>query len=232
MRFEDVYARHADQYDALVCAEDAAGNLLSALERLRPLDGCDVVEMGAGTGRITRMLAPRVRSLRAFDASAHMLAFARDDLARRKLDARVQLEIADNRALPLPDACADLCIEGWSFGHATVWHPNDWRAHVEAAVGEMLRVLRPGGTAVVIETLGTGSEHPRVSSPSLAGFYAWLEAERGFDATWVRTDYRFASVDEAERLLRGFFGDALGDRVRDEQCTTLPECTGLWWRAR
>ena len=52
----------------------------------------------------------------------------------------------------------------------------------------------------------------------------------GFNATWIRTDYEFASVPEAEELTRFFFGDALADRIEREQLLILPECTGLWWK--
>jgi len=41
----------------------------------------DVVEFGAGTGRITRLLAPEVQSIRAFDASEHMLVPWLDETA-------------------------------------------------------------------------------------------------------------------------------------------------------
>lgn len=230
--YEETYANGADRYDALVSAEDFAGNLLPAVERIVALAGLEVVELGAGTGRLTRMLAPRVRSLRAFDGSAHMLAFAEKSLRDGGHGDRVTFAVADNASLPVADASCDLSVEGWSIGHVTVWHPDAWRAHAARAVDEMLRVLRPGGTALLIETLGTGVEAPRVRNPALAGFYAYLENERGFDATWVRTDYRFASRDEAERLVRGFFGDALGDLVAGDERATLPECTGLWWRTK
>ncbi|MCC7207638.1 MAG: class I SAM-dependent methyltransferase, partial [Anaerolineae bacterium] len=53
-----------------------------------------------------------------------------------------------------------------------------------------------------------------------------------FGSTWVRTDYRFASLAEAERLTRFFFGDALADEVVRRKWVTLPECTGLWWLER
>jgi hypothetical protein len=93
----------------------------------------------------------------------------------------------------------------------------------------MKRVLRPGGTVIILETLGTGCESPHPPSDALAAYYALLEEEHGFSATWIRTDYRFASLSEAEDLTRFFFGDGLADRVAREGLVTLPECTGIWW---
>jgi hypothetical protein len=94
----------------------------------------------------------------------------------------------------------------------------------------MKRVLRPGGAIIILETLGTGRETPQPPAPALAAYYDWLENEHGFNHTWIRTDYRFASVDEAEALTRFFFGDNLAGRIRRDNLTILPECTGIWWR--
>lgn len=227
--FQEIYASKAAQYDAMVSREDYQGNILKALAAVRPLHGLDVVEFGAGTGRLTRLLAPLVRSIRAFDESAHMLDIARPTLIATGA-ANWTLEVADNTRLPVPDQSADLAVEGWSFGHQTGWNPDGWRDSIGAALAEMRRVLRPGGTAVLLETMGTGSETPQPPAPSLAELYQWLETEQGFQYRWIRTDYRFASVDEADQLTRFFFGDELADRIRREQLVILPECTGVWWR--
>jgi ubiquinone/menaquinone biosynthesis C-methylase UbiE len=227
--FEEIYAQHAAQYDALVAREDYQGNILRTLQEIHPLAGADVVEFGAGTGRLTRLLAPVVRSIRAYDQSAHMLSVAETTLKATGA-TNWRLEAADNRALPVESASADMSIAGWSFGHATVWNEAAWRADVEAAVDEMLRVVRPGGVAVILETMGTGSDTPQPPTQMLADYYAYLERERGFSATAIRTDYQFASLDEAVGLTTFFFGDQMGERVQREGLVTLPECTGVWWR--
>ena len=76
MPSQETYSRHADEYEQLVSHEDYRGNILPALNRTRPLAGLDVVESGAGTGRLTRLIAPVVKSVRAFDASLNMLQVA------------------------------------------------------------------------------------------------------------------------------------------------------------
>lgn len=228
--FRAIYARHAAQYDALVAAEDYRGLIFPTLNGIRPLGGLDVVEFGAGTGRLTRLLALAARRVWAFDASPHMLSVAAQRLAETGAD-NWALAAADNRRLPLPAACADLAAEGWSFAHAVGWHPDTWRAEVGAMLAEMRRVLRSGGTAVLLETLGTGHKRPAPPSEGLAALYRWLEQEHGFQSTWIRTDYYFGSPAEAETLTRFFFGDALADRVAAEQSVLLPECTGIWWRS-
>jgi ubiquinone/menaquinone biosynthesis C-methylase UbiE len=227
--FIEVYAARGAAYDAMVTREDYAGNLLPALRKAAPLDGAHVIEMGAGTGRLTRLIAPQAARVDAFDLSPHMLTIAAE---RPPASGHVTLAAADNRALPVRDACADVCIAGWSFGHATGWYPDGWQGQIAAMLGEMLRVLKPGGTAVILETLGTGSETPVPPNAALQAYYTWLENAEGFAHSWIRTDYRFGSLDEADALTRFFFGDALADRIRREALLILPECTGLWWRVR
>ena len=226
--FQTIYAQHAGLYDALVAREDPAGHLLAAFQGLRQLDGLDVVEMGAGTGRVTRLLAPCVRSIRAYDGSAHMLEVARAHLGRSGL-SNWQVAVADNRSLPAETGSADLVVEGWSFGHLTGWYPEAWRELLAGALGEMRRVLRRGGTGILIETLGTGFETPHVVSDALGAMFAVLQWEVGCQSTWVRTDYQFETLEEADLLTRSFFGDALADLVKRESLVRLPECTGLWW---
>jgi ubiquinone/menaquinone biosynthesis C-methylase UbiE len=227
--FQNIYDNHADLYDALVTREDYQGNILPALNKIRPLAGTDVVEFGAGTGRLTRLLAPVVKSIRAFDASQHML-----DVAATTLQAtgatNWTLNIGDNRHLPAADHSADVTIEGWSFGHLRGWYPDTWRDEVNAALAEMQRILRPGGVAILIETMTTGSQTPRPPTEGLAELYQFWETEHGFSATPIRTDYQFVSLTEAEQLTRFFFGDELADRVVREKWVILPECTGIWWR--
>jgi hypothetical protein len=108
--------------------------------------------------------------------------------------------------------------------------PEQWRAQVASAIGQMQRALRPAGTVVIIETLGTGSTEPAPPSPELAEYYAWLEREQGFERVEIRTDYQFATLEAAAKLTGFFFGDEFARRVVAEQWTRVPECTGIWWR--
>lgn len=228
--FEEIYSSeaYAADYDALVSAEDYQGNLLATLRQITPLAGNVVVEFGAGTGRLTRLLAPHVREIHAFDRSPQMLA-----IARRRLESLPEmnwtLDVADNSSLPVGDQSADIAIEGWSFGHLTEFEAERWKDAIAAVMDEMRRVTRPDGAMVLFETMGTGADSPAPPNDSLAELYRMWEEDLKFSHAAIRTDYRFESVDEAERLIRFFFGDALADRVRRESLTIVPEWTGVWW---
>ncbi|GIK57202.1 MAG: class I SAM-dependent methyltransferase [Chloroflexi bacterium] len=222
--FKEIYATQAERYERLVMREDVDSNLLKALQTIHPLAQADVVEFGAGTGRLTCLLASLVKSIHAYDESAAMLA-----VAERKLQVggwqNWRTAVADHRSIPLSDQSADIAIEGWAFGHFVGWHPANWREEAGRALAEMKRLLRPGGLMILIETLGTGFETP-TPPEQLRPFYHWLETEHHFHHTWIRTDYHFASQEEATELLGFFFGPemATGAQIR------FPECTGLWYK--
>ena len=64
-------------------SEDYEGNILKTLNvYLCPMQGAEVVEFGAGTGRLTRLLAPQVKHIRAFDEAQAMLDVAAQTLDR------------------------------------------------------------------------------------------------------------------------------------------------------
>jgi len=191
------------------------------------VDGLDVIDLGAGTGRLTVMLAPRVKSMRAFDASGEMLRVCRQRLAASGV-SNWQVEVADHRQLPVPNHSADLVVSGWSVAYLYVWHPETWRGELEKWLGEMKRVLRPGSFIVLFESLGSGHESP-IHLEHLSGYYSWLD-EADFKNKWFRTDLKFESLEEAQALSSFFFGEEFGDKVRQNNWVILPECTGMWWR--
>jgi hypothetical protein len=112
--------------------------------------------------------------------------------------------------------------------YLAVWNPEQGQAELDRWLAEMKRVLRRDGTIILFESLGTGNEEP-VRLEHVEPVYQWLEAN-GFDSQWIRTDYRFESLEEAIELSRFFFGDELGDKVEQNGWVVLPECTGVWWR--
>ena len=227
--FRNIYVNKADLYDRMVSREDYQGNLLKALQSIHALDDTDVVEFGAGTGRVTRLLVPHVKLIRSFDAEQTMLDVAEQSLKKTGFN-NWTLSVGDNGNLPVEDNSADVTLEGWSFGHAQGWHADRWQEVIDQYVGEMYRITKPSGTAILIETQGTGSEQPAPPTEGLAKLYQYIEDKHDFQFQWIRTDYKFESVAEADELTRFFFGDELADRIVKEQLTILPECTGIWWK--
>jgi SAM-dependent methyltransferase len=93
----------------------------------------DVVDLAAGTGKLTRVLRPHAQSIVAIEPSPSMrAAFRRATEGVEVLDGRAE-------AMPLEDASADLVTVGAAFH----WF------RPAAALMEIARVLRPGGALVI-----------------------------------------------------------------------------------
>ncbi len=227
--FKDIYHNQAKKFDRLVAREDWHGNLFAALNEIRPLHGLKVVEFGAGSGRVTRQLSVVVDSIYAFDIEPSMIWRA-DNAMRETGMSNWRLSLGDNSQMPVASDCADLVIEGWSFAHVVGWHPQSWRERADAMLAEMERILKPGGSAILIETMGTGRRQPLAPSAELAELYDYWEREWGFSYRWIRTDFQFASPGEADELMRFFFGDELAEACLDGDTVIVPECTGIWWK--
>jgi SAM-dependent methyltransferase len=88
-----------------------------------------VLDLGAGTGKLTRVLADRYARVIALEPLAELRAI----LEERVPQAEPLSGLAE--AIPLPDASVDAVFAGQAFH----WFVN------EVALAEIARVLRPGG---------------------------------------------------------------------------------------
>jgi SAM-dependent methyltransferase len=132
---------------------------LAAVRRvLPPLDNLRVLDLGAGKGRFARHLADAGARVVALDASTAMLS------AARGLD---RVHAAADR-LPFPDGAFDAVIAIELFEHLS---------NRDTTLDEMWRVLRPGGTAVLIDKnlLALDARLPLVP----AAARKWLDERRG-----------------------------------------------------
>ena len=198
---EEIYKTEGDKYEALIAREDYQGNIIKTLREITPLENRVVYDLGAGTGRLACLLAPQVRRVRAFDISEEMLRVCREKFIASGL-TNWQVDVADHCQLPVKDSSTDLVVSGWSLSYLAVWNLASARTELEKWLGEMKRILRPNSHIVLFESLGTGNESP-IKLEHLKDFYPWLD-EVGFQNKWIRTDYKFESLAEAEYLSRFF----------------------------
>lgn len=83
------------------------------LLRHAPLRGSILLDVGCGDGRLTRRLAPLVRSAVGIDPDPHSVARARTRL--RRWQDRVRLEVGRAEALSFPDATFTAVLFSWSL---------------------------------------------------------------------------------------------------------------------
>ncbi len=220
-----IYEQEADTYDRMISRQP---DVTSEIADIRPFAQLDVADIGAGTGRLTVPIARQARSVIALDASRAMLRVAEAKLTQLGLH-NWQTIVSPHVPLPLASGAFDLIVAGWSLSYSVHADVPDGPGKLEQALTEMQRVLRPGGTIILLETLGTGYETPHVYA-FLQDYYTALTEEYGFSHKWIRTDYTFAHAQEAAELTRFFFDEELAKRVDDQQLVRVPECAGIWWR--
>lgn len=147
--------------------------------RLAFPDHARVLEVGCGTGVVTRALArwPGVAEVVGIDPSPQLLMVARDRSARF---GNCLFFEGDGRALPFPDGSFDVVVF-----HTTLTHiPSP-----ELALGAAFRILRMGGYVSIFDGDYASTTVARTESdPVQACISAWL---RSFvHAPWLMRDLR------------------------------------------
>ena len=104
------------------------------LDELPVAREAEVLDLGAGTGKLTRLLVARYARVTAVEPLDGMRAI----LAQAVPAATALAGSAEE--IPLPDASVDAAFAGQAFH----WFAND------VAVAEMGRVLRPGGIVALV----------------------------------------------------------------------------------
>ena len=142
----DIKARDlAARLELRARAEDEAAVRDEYVGLLGVTPGERVLDVGCGSGAVTRVLARRVAPGGAavgVDASPALLAVARELAAEAGLSALIELREGDCRALPFPDASFDATVAATVLAHV----PN-----AEQALAEMVRVTRAGGRIGVFD---------------------------------------------------------------------------------
>jgi ubiquinone/menaquinone biosynthesis C-methylase UbiE len=107
--------------------------------------GDHVLDVCSGTGTLALAARRRVGpggSVHGIDASPEMVARATTKSARRGLP--VHFEVAPAQSLPFPDQKFDVVLCSLALHHL----PEEIRAR---AIGEMYRVVKPGGRVLAVE---------------------------------------------------------------------------------
>jgi len=132
------YELAPDLWDRLAASEPVSPELVAAL----PADGLRVLDVGAGTGRLSAALEPRAALLVAVEPSPPLRRMLRERLPS------VQVAAGLGQRLPIVTGWADLVVSCSTFGP----HPPLGGEVVRA---ELERCARPGGAVALV-----GPENP------------------------------------------------------------------------
>ena len=104
-----------------------------------------ILDIACGTGDFSLAIAGRMHPdsrITGLDLSEGMLAVMRDKVAKAGLQDRIGCEQGDSEAMRFADASFDVVTIAFGIRNF---------AHREAALQEILRVLKPGGHLVILE---------------------------------------------------------------------------------
>ena len=101
----------------------------------------DIVDLGAGEGVLSQLLARRARSVICIDNSPAMVKVGSQLATEHGID-NLTYKLGDIEDVPLPDGSADLALLSQALHHAR---------RPEQAVAEAARILRPGGRLVILD---------------------------------------------------------------------------------
>lgn len=186
-------------------AIDPERKVLGALERIIPLSGKRIADVGTGIGHYPMLLARRTGRTYGIETDPDLLAEAR----RRAAEAHqpnIRIVEGGPTSLPLRDGAVDIVLTAGIS-------PEDSSL---SAIDEALRVLRPGGRLVAIGYYGR-DDVAQLLEPEVVA--ASIEATQRRTGWWLRNGFKIkvvhARVDLSDaELAHDLLPRLYGDRGR------------------
>ena len=193
-----VRKRFGETADLIAQQQDArAAATAERLRRLLTLTGDErALDVGTGAGAFAIALAPLVREVVGVDLVPELL-----EQGRRRAPENVRLVEGDASALPFGDGEFDLVATARTLHHI---------ARPELVLAQMTRVLRPGGTMLVVDQLAPIdslaaielNRFERARDPSTTRVLADVDLRGLFDANGLVL--RHAEIDREQRDLERY----------------------------
>jgi SAM-dependent methyltransferase len=185
---------HVELYELENRALDHGGHVLAAMRARAPWARRTLLDLGCGSGYWLAGYAGEAAQVIGVEPDYRLLPLAADR------DPRVRVRHGSAEHIPLPGQSVDVVHARFAY----FFPPAG-----DAGLAEVMRVLRPGGTLVVVgNDLGAGDFAELLLAAQGAlepaggeAADAWWAA-RGADRTTVRSSWRFTSRADFEAVLR------------------------------
>ncbi|HEY8177570.1 MAG TPA: class I SAM-dependent methyltransferase [Candidatus Limnocylindria bacterium] len=181
---------------------DPGRKVLAGLERIVPLSGKRIADVGTGIGHYPMLLARRTARTYGIESDPALLEEARQR-ASASHQPNIRMVEGEPTALPLRDDAVDVVLHGLIEAD-DAWLP---------AIAEALRVIKPGGRLVVIGYYGRDDVGPLLEPEVVAAARQatqrrsgwWLR--HGFQIKVVHAHLDLRDVDLAHAILPRLYGD-------------------------
>ena len=215
--------QHTATYEVENRAFDRDGLVEAAMREVADWSGRDLLDVGCGTGFHLPRWAEAAASVVGVEPHPDLLSLA----ARRtrRLD-HVEVRRGTAQATGLDDACVDVAHARWAYFFGPGCEPG---------LAELERVVRPGGTAFVIDndpprpTFGSWFRrgYPTVRADVVERFWT----SRGWQRVPLLTTWQFDSRADLEAVVHIEFTPALAAWICDQHLgLTVDYAVNLWWR--
>lgn len=232
-----------DLYEIENEAVDPDGLILDAIRAIHPPAGSRIVDVGCGSGFHLPLLAGLAGpdgQVTGVEPHPPLQELARRRIAGLGMSpgpapglasdltpglAPIQLLAGTAQQLPLPDDSVDLVHARWAYFFGPGCEPG---------LAELARVLRPGGTAFVIDNDATTStfgrwfrrEHPSYDPMAIERFWR----RRGYEAVRIPMRWRMRNRADFEAVVRIEFSPRIAQAFLDEHdgCE-VDYAVNLWW---
>ncbi|WP_183098044.1 class I SAM-dependent methyltransferase [Nocardioides pelophilus] len=218
--------QHPATYETENHAADPDGRLWAAMAARTSWRGRTVLDLGCGSGFHLPRFAETAATVIGVEPHPGLVRLARRRTQRGPADqAPIDVRTGTAQAIPLPDASVDVVHARWAYFFGPGCDPG---------LAELDRVVRRGGTALIIDNDGSRSTFgswfrrgfPHLPSPAeIERFWA----QRGWTRTPVDMGWRFASRADLEAVVRIEFKPEVADEIlRHHDGLEVDYAVNLW----
>jgi len=214
--------QHPATYELENHAADPDGRLWAAMEARVSWHGRTVLDLGCGSGFHLPRFAETAATVIGVEPHHGLVRLAQ---RRARGLAAVDVHPGTAQEIPLPDASVDVVHARWAYFFGPGCEPG---------LAELDRVVRRGGTALVIDNDGSRSTfgawfrrgYPHLPTPAeIERFWA----QRGWTRTTVDMGWRFGSRADLEAVVRIEFKPEVADEIlRHHDGLEVDYAVNLW----
>ena len=216
---------HPDVYEVENCGVDPDGLIEAAMASIHNWAGQRVLDVGCGSGFHLPVFAQTASTVVGVEPHEPLASLARQRVRDLSLVNTSVLDGTSQR-LPLADDSIDVMHARWAYFFGPGCEPG---------LAEVERVLRPGGTAFVIDndasrsTFGQWFRRAMPAYDPVAVERFWTR--QGWSCERIDMRWSFGSREDFESVLRIEFTQTLADGIlADHKGSGMDYAVSLWWR--
>lgn len=215
---------HPEVYELENRAFDPDGLVEEAIREIADWSGRDLLDIGCGSGFHLPRFADAARSVTGVEPYAPLVTLARRRTTRSA--SKVQVLQGAAEALPVPPSSVDVAHARWAYFFGPGCEPG---------LRELHRVMRRGGTALVVDNDGTRSTFggwfrrafPTVDAAKVERFWS----AQGWSRSRILTEWRFDDRESLEAVVAIELDPRTArDVLAEHQGCTVDYAVNLWWR--